>query len=334
MEEEKSAMVQAGEWRPEPWEKRGGVKPEPGTVSMQISDLYSFHHEVRWGELAAKFLTAFKLNSDFSKQKFWWTNHLGLPWEERSATMHPSDLDKLKGGIVEQMEDGTRIVVGQEFVWSYRDGERVAPLPIVPHVMTVCADKQGDRLKWTVFAWTAEWHAFVVDYGAAAAEWELLGILDRVYRDPTGADHVASSGLIDARYKPQEVFRACVLSNWRLYPAMGLAESAELRGRSIKTRNDQVDGTPVMIYDFHNHTFESDFYLQRIKRRAEPRLWLPSNMGDEFGRELCSAKLVVKRGNGGRMIQKWDKDPDVPNDWGDACKLQYVAREVLLANGW
>lgn len=334
-ESEKRAMVGAGEWVPEPAEKRGGVRAEPGVVSLQVSDLISFHPEVRWGELAAKFLTAFKINPDQQKQRFWWTNHLGLPWEERSAQMHPSDLEKLKGGAIEVAEDGTRIVIGQEFRWSYnRSGEQVAPLPIVPKVMTVCADKQGDRLKYTVFAWSDEWEAFVVDYGAEAAEWELLALLDREYRDPTGAVHVPYGGLIDARFRPQEVFRACIASAGRIYPAMGLAENVDLRGRSLKTRQDQCDGIPVLIYDFHNHTFESEFYLHRIKRRSTPRLWLPTNMGDEFGRELCSARLIVKRGIGGRMIQKWDRDPEVPNDWGDACKLQYVCREVLLANGW
>lgn len=334
-ETEKRAMVGGGEWRPDPDEKRRGVRPEPGVVSMQVNDLISFHQEVMWGELAAKFLSAFKINPDHQKQKFWWTNHLGLPWEERSATMHTADLEKLKGGAVEVADDGTRIVIGKEFRWAWRYGERQGPLPIVPRVVTLCSDKQGDRLKWVVFAWADDWQAWVIEYGVSAAEWELLGMLeDREYQDPEGKSHRIFGGLIDARFKPREVFAACAASSGRMYPAMGLVESAELRGRSIKTRSDQVDGVPVLIYDFHNHTFESGFYLNTVKRRADPRLWLPVDMGDEFGRELCSARLVVKRGVGGRMIQKWDRDPDVPNDWGDACKLQYVCREVLLANGW
>ena len=86
-----------------------------------------------------------------------------------------------------------------------------------------------------------------------------------------------------------------------------------------------IDGNPIRIYDYHNHTLESDFYLGKIKRASEPRMWLPDNMGEKFGRELCSAKLVVK----GKR-ERWDKDPEIPNDWGDACKEQFLLREIIL----
>ena len=61
---------------------------------------------------------------------------------------------------------------------------------------------------------------------------------------------------------------------------------------------------------------------------TEPRLWLPADMGDEWSRELKSAKLIVKNGK-----EKWVSDINVPNDFGDTAKMQYVVREILMSEG-
>ncbi|MGB0991681.1 MAG: terminase gpA endonuclease subunit, partial [Akkermansiaceae bacterium] len=323
---EKYEINQSGIYVPEPDSERKGVKAEPGHVSLHISDLYVPHPQTTWGMLASKFLSAFVINPSEGKKKFYWTNHLAKTWELRKAQMRMGDLERLKGGVRIE-EDGKVRILGYKFRWCFdEDGERVEKLPTVPSFLTICADKQGDCLKWVVFAWGKKWNSWVVDYGTCYDESYLIEMLDeRVYVDKKGCEHKLVGGLIDSRYKPKTVFRACVASNGRFSPSMGHGETDLFAGKLLKVRDDVIDGNPIRIYDYHNHTLESDFYLGKVKRMSEPRMWLPDNMGEKFGRELCSAKLVVK----GKR-EKWDKDADVPNDWGDACKMQFLLREIIL----
>jgi len=325
-ESSKFEMVQAGEWVPEPDEKRGGVKHEAGVVSLHVSDLYSMHPQVSWGKLAAKFLAAYVINPDYSKKKFFFTNHLGLPWENRSASIGRGDLDKLRGGIIEEHKDGTRVQVGAEYRWCYLRGEYKADLPIVPSCITMTVDKQAECLKGVVFAWSASGEAYPIEFFTVLSEPDVLLILEgRVYKDAEGVDHKILGGLIDSGYKPKEVYRACIKSKEKLRPSKGMGMSEEFRGKSMKTRRDFIEGRSLLIYDYYNHGLESDFYLSKIKERSEPRLWLPIDFGDEFGRELCSSYQVVKNNR-----TKWERKKDVPNDFGDCCKMQYLIYEILM----
>lgn len=110
-----------------------------------------------------------------------------------------------------------------------------------------------------------------------------------------------------------------------MFPSMGMKGTDAFRGRHLKTREDIFEGRHVFIYDYFNHAVESDFYLSKIKERSEPRLWLPADLGDDVGRELCSSKLIVKNGR-----EFWSKDNETPNDYGDCFKMQYVVREIVL----
>ena len=328
-EESKRAMVNDGVWIPEPDAKREGeARAEEGKVSLHISDLYSLHNAVRWGRLAQIFLNAYVINPQLSAMKWFWTNHLGKAWEIRKAVIRDGDLDKLVAGFVKRLEDGTNQILGSPFKWCYTDRTYRCDLPMAPSVITVTVDKQGSELKGTVFAWDEDWQAWPIEYFRVGHEDDVLNLVeDRVYYYEA-AEYKIGCGIIDSHYKPKEVYRACVRSKGKLFPSMGMAGNAGFRGKHIKTREDFIDGRVVIIYDYFNHAIESDFYLNKVKDMSEPRLWLPNDMGDEWGRELKSAKLIVKN-----KKEVWDKNSEVPNDWGDTCKMQYVVREILMSEG-
>lgn len=325
----KREMLKGGEWIPEPDERReGDQKAEDGKVSLHISDLYSSHNKVRWGRLAQIFLNAYVINPSLSGKKWFWTNHLGKSWEIRKAMVRDGDLDKLVAGFVKQLEDGTRKVLGEVYKWCYTGNEYKADLPFAPSLITVTWDKQGSELKATVFAWNKDWEAFPVEYIRVPDESDVLDHLDnRVYYFE-GEEYKIGCGLIDAHYKPKSVYRACLKAGGKLFPSMGMAATSKFRGKHTKKREDSIDGKRMVIYDYFNHAVETDFYLDKIKEMSEPRLWLPSDAGDEWSQELKSAKLVKKG-----KVDIWDKNPNVPNDWGDTCKMQYVLREILLEEG-
>lgn len=358
-EHEKRAMVNEGlvfsrehcpegwedGWVPEPRERRFGVEREPGVVSQQINDLYSLHPKVRWGELAVKFLSAFRVNPSESKRKFFWTNHLGLAWQRQRVRIYDTDLEKLRGGaLVKDSETGEVHQLGREYSWSHdREGRRVAGLPVRPAWVTMTCDKQGnDIYKWVVGVWTREWELYIVDYGTTRNSVGVQGVVEgRRYvweggrgggaTGGKGEEFGIDRGLIDARFGKKEVVRLCIATKFRLMPAMGHGDSSSFSGRSIRNnRVETIEGRNVRFYDFYNHDFETDLYVGKIKRREKPRLWLPTNCGEEFGQELRSTRLVVNVSRSGRQTEEWKADEDIANDWGDAVKLQYVLRECYI----
>jgi hypothetical protein len=84
------------------------------------------------------------------------------------------------------------------------------------------------------------------------------------------------------------------------------------------------------FYDFYSFDYESALNLDKIKNRENPRLWLPMNYGDEFGQELCSAKLIYKKSTNGKMSLQWTPEDEIPNDYSDGVKLNYVTRDAIL----
>jgi phage terminase large subunit GpA-like protein len=337
-EHEKTAMVRAGGWVATQPERRDrgpdgrAVPAEPGVRSFHISDLYSCWENVSWANLARIFLSSFVVSPSEERQMFFRTNHLGLPWEPQVGRVRDTEVYALVAGRVEDDGAGNRIKVGEAYLLSYRDGEMCAPLPVMPDVLVVTADKQGDYLKYVVWCWSVSGEAWHVDHGILKDEEDLLALQHRAYMRPDGEMGHIVGGLVDCGFRQQDVFRACLRAQgngWHLYPCKGF-DGLAFRGKMIREREDMIDGSPVLIYDFWSHVFTSNFYLGKVSRREKPRLWLPEDIGEDLVKEWSAEKLVLKT-VGGRKVQKWEHEraKDGPNDYGDCAKMQLVAWQVL-----
>lgn len=317
-EEAKAWMLQRHQWRATHFRslEDGGVVRQvpnwkPGKWSAEISDLYSQHRSSTWGRVAVEKIEA---AGSSIKLHAWVNNRLGEPWREAAAEVLESDVTKLRG--------------------SYRRGR----LPLVPAVLTLQADVQGDVQKWVKCAWLSDGTCYVVDWGETLALPDLLEVADTPVPtcDPDKAI-VVQRALVDEGYRAHEVrtfvapwFPRFCASKGRggiqVRHAVTFADHAVDRGGLAKI--------PVCHYD--DDAFKRELYITRIRkfdparpdRNPAPRLWLPEDIDRQFVRELMGEKLerqVDKRYGVPRWV--WKSSP--PNDWGDAVKMGLVLWAVI-----
>lgn len=333
-EHEKRAMTNAGRWAPAPEAARrrptsgNAVAPEPGVASFHVSDLYSNFPGVTWGHIVKEYLAAYILEPSESRQKYFRTSHLGLPWEQREYNTTEERILALVAGRVEE-RDGVKVTLGEPFELVYRDDKLQSELTFKPALLTLTADKQGDRYRALVYAWKHDGQAFLVDVITIPDDEAFMQLRFRSY-PITGHDEPAYifSGLVDCGYLPLEVFRLCLRCQalgWEIHPSRGAGFDSNFRGRSIYERTDFCDGLPLVVRVYYDHSIKCDFYLGKIGRRSDPRLWLPRNVPDEVLKEWRAERFVKAIVNG-RTVYKFEheRNKDGPNDLGDCGKLQYV----------
>lgn len=339
-EREKRAMVAEGIWTPtETAERRrppsgNVVAAEPGVRSFHISDLYSPFDAVNWGFLAKEYLSAYVIEPNESRKKYFRTNHEGWPWEPQEKALGEDDLLALRGGIIEEI-DGVKKTIGVAYDLCYREGEHHAPMPFRPKLLTITADRQEHCIKGLVFAWLGDGQAFLIDVIEVRDEDEFLELRLRPYYVEGFPDHpiYIFSGLIDSGHKRMEIYRMCLAAQdqgWQIYPSRGFGWNSNFRTKTISFRSDFCDQRTIIVRDFFDHSIKSDFYLGKIGRRSDPRMWLPRDVPPKVLGELRAEHLITVEING-RPTQKWihDETKYGPNDFGDAGKQQYIIYQEI-----
>lgn len=340
-EKEKRAMVSEGIWVPTLGAERrrppsgNAVAAEPGVRSFHISDLYSPFAAVSWGFLAKEYLSAYVIEPNEARKKYFRTNHEGWPWEPQEHSIGEDALLALRGGIVEEKEDGRREVIGVPYELCYVDGQLHGTIPFRPKILTITADKQQGCIKCFVFAWLGDGQAFLVDIIIVASDEEFLQLRLRPYYVEGFEDHpiYIFSGLIDCGYQTMDVYRLCLAAQdlgWEIHPSRGSGWHSNFTTKTINFRTDYCDQRTIIVRDFFDHRVKSDFYLGKIGRRSHPRLWFPNNVPPSVLAELRAERLVNVTING-RPKQQWmhDLNKHGPNDLGDAGKQQYIIHQEI-----
>jgi phage terminase large subunit GpA-like protein len=313
-------MVALGEWRI--------MNPDftPGIVSQQISDLYSPFEKVCWGKLALIWLGS---QNSIVKIQHFFNNHLGLPYVASQTSITESDLLACRSGRVDES--------------GKRDGEvyNFGELPWRPHRMLAVSDVQGDEFKWEMWAFrglvrnygeetqVVQIETALIDYGKAIAFDDLSALLDKAYlvRRGDGVPCFAAEGLVDSGYNTYAVYDFCQLDP-RWYPTKGVGATS---GKMVVEKlMPHKGGDDVLCYQYEDFSIKVEFYEGRIKRRREPRLYWPTDFGEEkhaeLREELLSERLIVTGAK-----KEWKaKCNGAPNDWGDGGKMGAVVGLTLL----
>lgn len=317
------------------------VQAEPGVRSFHCSALMSMFPNVTWGDIARRWLMAFVVAPSESGQRTVVNNDFGLPAKVERAQVTGEAVRNLCGGLVEEV-DGKRQVLGKRFGLVYVQEEvgrssLVGELPIVPHALTIAADRQASpvRYPYLVYAWDANWQSYLVDMGDVPDVEAFLELRSRPYPVP-GREEPAfiQGGFVDCGDQKLEVCRMCLRAQevgWDLHPTRGQGFTPGARA-NISARRDNVDGRDFWIYDFYDHALTGDFMLGVVGRRREPRLWLPSPAPERVVKEWTATKLVSKKVSG-RVIQRWecDRKRDGANDLMDCAKQQLLVPWLLAA---
>lgn len=358
---EKRSMVNAdglAHWRPTPAAERRRsaetgkyVPPEPGYETYHISDLYSLHERLTWGEMKRMQLMAHEINPSEEAKKYFQLNHLGWPWEGTVYSLTEQSILALKSGrtetTVSKDADGKETSITQlvapdvliydqstgeprqdpKFYLAYREGKKQAPLPFTPVQLTVTFDKQDTFLPYSVFAWLWDGQAFYIDGGKVDDEDHIDVLRTRPYFiEGVKAPMYINAGLIDSGHRPHEVYRACLKyyrkHGWQLWPARGEGKSDEYKGKLFRYHDDYVDGQRIVVRRFYDHGIKNELYLNHIQKRCTPRLWLPEDLPASI-----MSQLLAERYDEEEKLWKHEKTKMGPNDAGDLFKMQYVIKQ-------
>jgi hypothetical protein len=304
-EDQKSWMVQHGEWR------ITNPRHSPRKRSSHVSDLYSLF--VPWSKLALELIDANQSGS-LAKLQAFRTGRLGIPWEEKQAEVKEADVLKLRG--------------------TYKRGE----VPWIPDVITMTCDKQGDVLKWSKAAirWPGE--IAIIQYGDAAYEDDLIEIAQEPIAVPGLEEPMrVKIGLIDEGFRAKrEVRPFCLRSAGLFHPSKGRAGTMQVR-HLVWESMTEFEGEPLVVYHYDDDAFKKDLYKIRILKfddiakglNRAPRLWFPADCERGFLAEHMMEKHQEEKGSWG--YSKWTWIKLGPNDYGDCTKLHLVLWSQIAA---
>lgn len=284
-----SDLVRSGEWI------AGNPKAPTDHISAHISALYS--PQMSWGDLARTFLQ--KKDSPGGLHDFH-NNFLGIPWENRAATVKESSILALRSS-------------------DYR----IRELPIEPVILTLCADPGERQTHWTVEARIATGESWVIDYGTVLAIEDLISPDFLAQRSYTFGEKTFTPrfGLIDSGWSAERVYSVCARSSGLYIPSKGSTAAFGTWNQSA------INGYPgLRLVTYVDHTAKIELYLERINKKMPPPFHLPSDAGNDFIVGHSGQQLLQNKHS--RLAPfYWKKVAE--DHYGDCTKLHGVAWWVI-----
>jgi phage terminase large subunit GpA-like protein len=316
-EDHKIAMLLAGAWKPTNFVEIevDGVKQlvpgwVPGEMSAHISDFYSTHPRSSWGVLAFEFIQA----QGSSELLHNWTNgRAGMPVKKTVANISMQHILRLRG--------------------HYKRGT----LPLVPCIITLQVDNQGDHQKWVLMGWLPNGTRFIIDYGKTLDRREIkTDILQRpvkVIDREKGLlkEILPQNGIMDEGGKDgtsYEVRKFCKPLYPFMVPCKGRGKmQAKHTIAWSDSKLDKGGDETIGVCHFDDDAFKRELYIDLIRKHDPkkieefnlPRIWFPIDIDEDFVKEMCGEELVKEIDAAGIEQLVWKSKP--PNDYGDCVKM-------------
>lgn len=162
-------------------------------------------------------------------------------------------------------------------------------IPRKPMAVIMGADVGDYKQHWAAGAVYEDYSLDVVDYDTTLALEDLIGIQNKLRYDiaNSGEKIQPQSGLVDSKDRTLDVFTMCRRSGGFWYPSAGVDTSSGTWG--VTPANYQRPD----LYSFVTHQFKKHLYLEKIKKRQDPRLGLPRDASEEFVKGLSGQQLVI-----------------------------------------
>jgi phage terminase large subunit GpA-like protein len=297
-EHHKTAMLEAGEWRPT------AEAQDPGTIGFHVSALYSPVGWLSWENIARLWEAA---TSDEAKRSFK-NSVLGETWVE-----------------VGEAPDWQRL-------YERRETWQIGTVPSGGLFLTAGADVQKDRIEVDVWAWGRGLESWLVEHVVVeggpeqAATWEELGrLLDRTWPHAHGTRVGIAKLAIDTGYEAPAVY------TWAR--RAGFAQVSPIKGVEGFNRAAPVIGPTYVdvseggkklrrgarLWTIAVATFKSETY--RFLRLAAPTdeeieagarfpagyIHLPRGAEAEWVKQLVAEQLVTVKTKRGFTRLEWQK---------------------------
>lgn len=359
----KRGMIDRGRWYPTVFDSA------PGILSQHMSDFYSEEEMNSFGQIANEYLDRRDQPPDArtgeNPLQFFYNHRCGKTWSEEGTVVATGDILLNRAGVPLWFVDapnenghmkrniftdvksaerlsaavatrGIEAPVLHSACPPYKRGEIPFPLAKwkgkIP-TLFVGADVGGNYARWVAVAahqnfddvavidWGEELDPDSIRYLAVNKSWPMR-------MNPAEKVRVFTVW-IDARWRPRDVYQACIQSRGQMIPTKGLGGAAAV---TVKLWNYvHVPGYHDNFYELHynDQRAKDHFYLDRLKRLRR-RLWFPVDVEDDphFMEELCAEHQ--KQDRRGRWY--WPDESTGPNHYGDSLKeallgFDFMARQ-------
>lgn len=356
-EDRKRWMINRGEWRPMV------LDGSPGVVSQLFADLCSEDDSVRWGRLVIKWLKLKKSGTDGIKTFY---NHfLGKAWSEEANATAAKDIVANIAGKAVWFVDASNSegqIVRNIFTDEPSASRLVESLALrgiqTPVIQSVCPPYQRGTIPFDLYRATpAAPRALILgsDVGGNYARWVIIGVHKNLRDiavvdwgeelDPDSIHEVInskmwpirhnnekvriSSGWMDARWRPGDVYKACLRSRGVLVPTKGLGGAAAVNVKLWSYVHVPSYHEKFKELHYNDQRAKDALYIDRIKK-MRARVWFPVDVEDDeiFVEELCAERQ--KQDKRGKWI--WDEEINQDNHYGDSLKEAVLGLNFMTRN--
>lgn len=322
------------------------AQPFSGRVSLRISDFYCLHEKLRWGHLAEMLIEA---ETQPHRRRHFVINHTGRGYDEREASVQENEITALIAGRKDPFDPEREKTRGT----SYRRGQ----CPLADPVMISCTgDVQDYGWKYTLGAWDEHGGFWLIDWGTVFGADDFDDILSRPYpvvRQLPNQNSLSSDknidvkiahhkfdhgcGLVDAGFRPSDVFGYVVKSRYRIFPSKGVrdVDSITLVGERKKPWIHRGQTYKIKAYHYNDREVKDRYYKNCIKKGEPNQIYFPQDIDDAFIAENTAEKFQLTRDKKtGARKQEWVM-VGAANDFGDCMKKQtlvwHIAGQTRLA---
>lgn len=341
----------------------------PSVVSQHMSDFYSEDELSSEGQIATEYIEA-KRGSTQAKQDFR-NHRCGEAWSEEANKTQIEDIKNNLAGRSVWFVDAPNsegqvirnIFYNQESAarLSKANADRGVDAPVIhsacpayrrgtipfepfrrdlgggrqgPPTLILGSDVGGNYARWVVLAVHKNIRdAALIDWGEELDPDSIcLLAMGKTWPIIHGNEQCRiTSGWIDARHRPSDVYKACLRSRGILIPTKGLGGAAALNVKMW---------TYVHVPSYHERFCELHYNDQRAKdmlytdriKRMRSRLWFPVDAPDDerLMEEMCAESQ--REDKKGKLY--WPDDA-TNNHYGDSVKeamlgLNYMTREIRM----
>ena len=353
-EDHKRGILARGLWLPL------ALDASPGVVSQHMSDFYSEDELSTFGRIADEYIAA--RHESHERLQAFYNHRCGKPWSEETNTTEPSDILGNMAGRTLYFVDAPNSE-GQLMRNVFNDEASAARLAEAnaargidtPIVHSACPPYQRGTIPFDVFRQSPKlppWLFLGSDIGGNYARWVIIAVAKNLLDaavidwgeelDPDSIHHLAASqawpsrltgdqirvsrGFIDARWRPRDVYQACLASRGILIPTKGLGGVTAKHVKLFSLTRVATYHEKFRELHYNDQRAKDALYNDRIKRKRK-RLWFPSDVeGDpQFLAELCAEHQ--KKDRAGNLY--WPDDPSGPNHYGDSLKEAIIGLDFL-----
>lgn len=262
---------------------------------------------VKFSEVLDRWFSSYK---DEQARHDFWNNDCAVPYEEEG---HGAEVSTLKTHIAQ--------------------GHHSGQVPQDAAALILTADVHDDHIRYRVRAHAPDTTSWGVDEGQILPDlYQLDHVLARAYQC-VGRQVSISAGLIDARWRTDEVLQFCLRHDGWMWPAMGQdsqREAVDYQTRAVIPDPEQglyLQGQ-IVVVNFNDPRWKQLLFNRLNVTRGEAGYWyLEEEVSEEFLWQMTGEEKRQKRNTKNQIVTEWHLKHD--NHALDCEKLQLVAQTVF-----